>query len=342
MPFTHGYDQTEAQVTLTLSALAYANEDRLPGETAAQHQARISKRINQELGNPAYATGGEWQVVWGPALTSGNMLYVAKKTTGNQYAVAIRGTDWHFLADWIEDFDTLKLTRFPYVSSQDPDIKVAQGTMHGLTDLIGMTGSASLDGQADGAFNMSLVQFFMHVATEAKTDTDILVTGHSLGGCLASVVAPWLAFETSQWAHLSGAVNVKPYTFAAPSAGNSNFAGYYDTLFGDNAVRVYNTLDVVPNAWQTLEVIKTYYTPQPACHLMFKAVLAADEVMILRDRYTQPGNTRPLTGTVSPDHRASFVAQVEYQHSYNTYLEKLGAVPIDWLAGVQPGRQRGS
>lgn len=338
MPFTQGYDRMEAQATLTLAALSYANEAALPRETLVQHQARIRGKINQELQHTAYATAGGWRVVWGPGLTSGNMMYVAKQTRENRYAVAIRGTAWDFLVDWIEDLDVLTLVPFPYVRSQDPHIQVAQGTMHGLTDLIGMTGTVAPNGPADASREMSLVQFLLQEAMAAAGDTEVLVTGHSLGGCLASVLATWLQFETAQWDHLDGKqVVVKAYTFAAPSAGNPNFAAAYTTLFGGNAVRVYNTLDVVPNAWQTLGTIKTYYTPQPHCPAMFKAVLDVGALIELRDRYTQPEHEERLTGAVSPDASGDFIKQLEYQHNYNTYLQLLGAAPIDWLAGVQPG-----
>jgi predicted lipase len=46
----------------------------------------------------------------------------------------------------------------------------------------------------------------------------IYVTGHSLGGCLASATAPYLAQE------LGGAGGLRVYTFAAPSAGDATFA----------------------------------------------------------------------------------------------------------------------
>src|SRR4029077_7964377 len=42
-----------------------------------------------------------------------------------------------------------------------------------------------------------------------------------LGGCLAAALAPCIA------AWLGGAANMSVYTFAAPSPGNAEFAGYY-------------------------------------------------------------------------------------------------------------------
>src|SRR5581483_2631925 len=84
----------------------------------------------------------------------------------------------------------------------------------------------------------------------------LMVTGHSLGGGLAPVLAAWLAWR------FGDASRLKVYTFAAPSPGNAAFAAYFNRLFRDptgktsTAYRIYNTLDLVPNAWATLPTIK--------------------------------------------------------------------------------------
>src|SRR3712207_1794401 len=104
---------------MTLSALAYANDDPLPAETIQHHQDRIRARIVQELGTASYATHNNWEFAWGPGLTYSNMMYVARRTGADQYAVIIRGTDWNFVLDWIEDFDVLHTVPFPYATTQD-------------------------------------------------------------------------------------------------------------------------------------------------------------------------------------------------------------------------------
>ncbi len=338
MAFAPGYDLAEAQVMMTLAALAYANENPLPAETLAHHQDRIRTKIVQELATPGYATQGNWTWAWGPGLTASNMMYVARKTGADHYAVAIRGTDWHFLFDWIEDFDVLKLVPFPYITSQDPNIRIAQGMMDGLNELIGMSGSATADAQGPGT-PINLLQFLLQAAMSAEGDIDVFVTGHSLGGGLASVLASWLAFQTAQWTHLNGAVNIKVYTFAAPTAGNASFATHGATFFGDRDWRVFNSLDVVPNAWQTLEVIKTYYTPQPTCPVWARVLLdgAIEVGKAAQLDFTQPGNPHSLPGSVSLPNGADFELQVGYQHSGNTYLTLLGAAPIDQQAHLSAG-----
>ena len=96
--------------------------------------------------------------------------------------------------------------------------------------------------------------------TAAPEGTPILITGHSLGGCLASALAPCVA----NW--MRSAVSISVYTIAAPSPGNAEFADYYNALFADQsghstAFRFFNSLDVVPNAWASLDTVETYYPP---------------------------------------------------------------------------------
>lgn len=324
-----GYDLSYAQVLMTLSALAYAKENPLPKETTQAHQARIRDKITKELAKPGLATGNNWEFAWGPGLTTGNMMFVAKNKSANEYAVSIRGTDFKFIFDWIEDADVLNLAAFPYVSTTDPNIKIAQGTMDGLNDLLSMTGSDIINPDQP---DTNLLQYLMQAAMNSQTDINIYVTGHSLGGCLATVIAAWLSYQAAGWQHLSVKVNVLAYTFAAPSAGNSNFASYYNTLYttesGSNAFRIYNELDLVPNLWQTIDVIKSYYQPEPKCPEWAKLIIDAGDKFLPSRDYTQPEVSEPLPGTVDSSF-SGFAGQAGHQHDKNNYLTLLGAKPLD-------------
>src|SRR5258708_25657517 len=103
MHFASGYRTAEAQLLVTLSGFAYIDSDPLPGETVAAQEARMRQDIDAALADSNYAT---WRVVWGPGLSGdrANMLYVAGESTGRQLAVAVRGTDWAFWLNWIENF----------------------------------------------------------------------------------------------------------------------------------------------------------------------------------------------------------------------------------------------
>lgn len=331
MSFAMGYSSDEARLLLTLAASAYVDEKVLPGESIPDQTARMRRDIDTALGQSAYSG---WQVVWGPALAGdrGNMMYVAGNADLNQYAVAIRGTDWSFWLDWIEDLASLlPLVPFPYLVQPAPDgIKIAAGTLVGLEELAQMTGSGA------GDATQSLVTFLRQL----PSDADVYVTGHSLGGCLASVAAAWLASV------FGSAARLKAYTFAAPSAGNAAFADYFNALFMDSdtntstAFRVYNSLDSVPNAWASLATITAYYDPSPLCPTYVKDVIDEAEndvgteyVQVGTEEY---GSAIKLTGTVvpwsswwdlDPTGTAQFTHQVGQQHATATYLGLLNAVP---------------
>ncbi len=58
------------------------------------------------------------------------MTYVAGNSAGNQFAVSVRGTDWSFWLDWVEDFDNfLPLTQYSMFGVPvGTNVKSAQGT----------------------------------------------------------------------------------------------------------------------------------------------------------------------------------------------------------------------
>jgi hypothetical protein len=263
------YDLNLSQVLMTLSAIAYAGEASLPNESLSQQQKRIGDMISAELAHADNAAAGEWQLVWGPGLTVGNSMYVAQKTGTSDYAVVVRGTDWSFMVDWIENLDILKLVPIPYVKTTDPNVRIAKGTMEGLNDLTGMMAPAD---QFPEQQPMSLLQFVNDVAIATPGDINVYVTGHSLGGCLASVLAVWLQFQTAQWQHTGdGAIQIVVHTFAAPSAGNQSFAKYCSDALPE-FYRVFNTLDIVPCGWQQLELPTEWYVPAPGCPTAIKLV----------------------------------------------------------------------
>jgi hypothetical protein len=332
--FATGYNLAEAQLTMTLSTLAYIDENPLPTDTTPAIQAaRMRTDINAALQNSAYS---DWQVAWGPGLNDdrSNMLYVANNATTNQYAVVIRGTAWTFVLDWIEDL-TAVLALVPFAPANNIDVQIAWGTYWGLTQLTSVTGVDPSNQQTD-------VLTFLK---QAASQSDIYVTGHSLGGCLASVLAPTLASSTG----LGSVDNLKVYTFAAPSAGNDSFATYYNNLFTDNAgistaYRVYDDLDVVPNAWASLPTIETYYPPFVNCPSDIQSTINWAQSQISGKNYTQVGTDAqqsviklagqilfgPATAgaVLSPIDDILFGLEALWQHGGANYLNLLSATQL--------------
>lgn len=99
------YDTATAELSMTLSTLAYVDENRI-----ASQQEMISE-INAGLDEAGYKS---WQVAWGPALNAdhSNLLYAARNSETGQLAVSIRGSDFSFWLNWLEDLAVIRLV--PY------------------------------------------------------------------------------------------------------------------------------------------------------------------------------------------------------------------------------------
>jgi hypothetical protein len=139
---------------------------------------------------------------------------------------------------------------------------------------------------------------------------------------------------------------MKVYTFAAPSAGNAAFAAYYNQTFADasgasRAFRVYNTLDVIPNAWASLGAVEALYVPQPRCTDELRLLIELTKAFV-GSNYVQVGtpanqSAYPLQGQViavpptlvplDPQVDALFADELGLQHATSLYLKLLGATP---------------
>jgi triacylglycerol lipase len=302
---------TDSQVMMTLAAIAYAEPKDI--------QSYLLPTTN-----PPNATHGDWVLVWGPAVTAidaGNLMFISYNRSTNQYAIAVRGTYPYFgLALFVDLYEDLDVSDpLPWQYPTIPGAVVAGGTIDGLNDVV--------------AFTADEVSFRAFVDSQiAPSGADIFVTGHSLGGALTTVLAPWLVYQLSQ----SNAKNaVMPYTYAAPTAGNATFASFYTGLF-KSSYRYYNTIDIVPKAWAELLSIKTlYHSPGPACPWELKGTidLIADWLSSIKVSYTQPnGAGESLPGVPSPT--SDFFAEALDQHDHNYYLKLLGAPTVPITAAV--------
>lgn len=324
--------------TFYLSILAYTDETARSGESQTAQEQRMFGDINTQLAalgkQDAIAAG--WQVMWGPALgdSRANMMFVAANASSAQYAVVIRGTDVRQFMDLFEDLKTREQVSYPYLSGAN----IANGTNDALGVLQGMQGVTG--GNFTSGQTSTLEDYIQTIPSTAS----VFVTGHSLGGALSTVVAPWIAgFFAPE--------NIAVYTYAAPTAGDSNFASAFNSMFAASdatprTYRYFNTLDVVPNAWATLSAIESLYPqPGPAAGPGVKHVISC--ALKNLPAYVQVGvegtaSVISLPGTpISIIHTSagandskvpiddpSFESEALIQHSGPTYQNLLG------LAGV--------
>ncbi len=274
---------------------------------------------------PPLDSSGQWRCSWGPATNAdqSNLAFVASYfgVTGAPLlaVVTLRGTDlsvadgWGIVQQVWEDLDVTSAVPLPWASGGSE--RIANGTLDGLNDI-----------QALRSVRQSLIDFLSQfLAAPANNKPLLVVTGHSLGGCLVSVVAPWL-----QWALAQRQVTVPivPCSFAGPTAGNASFATFFNKSF-NYSMRFHNSLDAVPHAWANLNGMERLYdtnglrTPDWA----YLAMLGFKEAMrIAGVSYSQPLPDGRIAGKFNQG--LDWVGQVAYQHHTTTYMQLLGGTSI--------------
>src|SRR5262249_16097609 len=113
------YDSATVELAMTLSTLAYVDENR-----AATQQQMISE-INAGLEEGGYES---WHVVWVPALNAdrSNLAYAAQNSETGQLAVSIRGSDFSFWLNRIEDLAVMRLVPYDqFVPTASETVQIA-------------------------------------------------------------------------------------------------------------------------------------------------------------------------------------------------------------------------
>jgi lipase (class 3) len=289
---------------------------------------------------PPLDPNGHWKCLWGPEQDNdeANLAFVAgyfataTSTVPQSICVTIRGTDvdvdntrgilWQV---W-EDIDGAWQQPMPW--APDGPSRIADGTLDGLATVKTLS-------EAGLTLKRYLKTFFDNPAHAGVTT---YVTGHSLGGCLATIVAAWIQ------ATFPNAGAIVPVVFAGPTAGDANFAMYYDNLF-PQARRYQNSLDVVPLALANLDGVDSIYSDNGLD--VPDAVWFGIGSMKLAMRanstsYVQPSNgAHILTGTFFGKDQDDWYAQALHQHHLATYLGLLTGKPVDETT-LPPSRSRQS
>jgi hypothetical protein len=310
-------------------------------EVAYLPQHEIKPTVENPLLLPPITPGGRWQCVWGPAQDddTANLafvaLYRAEATAAPLFgAVTIRGTDvhiddaWGIVQEFWEDLDVIDRQALPW--APDDPARIAGGTLDALKAFVALTSN----GQTLLDFISSLVR------APATKDIPLAVVGHSLGGCMATVVAPWLHHELR-----AVAVPVTPVTFAAPTAGNPAFVAAFEQTF-TNAPRYWSALDIVPRGWHDIASVKTIYAPHKfACpDLVRLGVDAYELAMRAADvAYVQPDRDAIAlaAGYAPPVADWSWYDEAGFHHHATTYMRLLGGADVVGTPMWKPAVLRG-
>jgi hypothetical protein len=306
---------------MTLAGIAYAFPEDIPRFLAKSEMT---------------ARDG-WVPTWVPEEQDGYFAYVAASPRTNSFAVAVRGTNpsftGAFIRNVVSDVKVWSATEWDHATAAGA--RIAAGANEGLSVLISLR-----DEHGD--------RLAEHLQKTVPAGATVVVTGHSLGGCLASVLAMHLDHAAA------GRFRVRPITFAAPTAGDAHFAELYQSRFPD-AERYFNRLDLVPRAWHDLDQFRNLYEPPgPKCPPGFGLLARQTSDAVSRFGYTQPGAGIPLPTHGDGSLRRSrggglmarvvwflrervFLAEALYQHMPDSYLDHLGApklpfrLPLPWL-----------
>lgn len=200
-----------------------------------------------------------WKMVWDPAPVRGIYAFVA--TDGITYGLAIRGSlieiSWDAFDNWIyTDLNVAYQKDWPFAQDAK-NAKVSQGAFSGWENLNMLT---------DKKTRKSLWSFLQTHVDEKKP---LVITGHSLGGNLASVYASWLWKKYKDIGHLKK--NIMVITFAAPATGNQAFADDFNSKF-PHSLRIENIHDPIPKfpVAGRLSDLSSLFSP----------VLMADSIMV--------------------------------------------------------------
>ncbi|MEW6734317.1 MAG: hypothetical protein AB1489_23530 [Acidobacteriota bacterium] len=327
MANTYNYEQ----IMLCLAYLADVGASSKIKDTSCNTAEQIYQLMLKVL-NSWEPIKGQWTIVWGPGVFKfpfvkyyDNVLFIAQSTSNpNTYTVSTSGTNPYSISDWLfEDFLVATQLPWPYGSpppSLKPKISLSAGL--GLTILENLKPCANLPGA--GILPM---QYLSNAVQKAGSNSvNVYVTGHSLGGALSSVMALWLADTKAQW-DAKNQATVNAYCYAGPTAGNGDFASYFDQRIGSNTQRIWNSLDIVPHAWalSDLKQIPTLYQPQiqPEQWIVDTVKGIVDLLTALRSNYQQINpSQQPLPGKVNTKY-SNFLEQAGYQH-VQAYLDLLG------------------
>jgi triacylglycerol lipase len=316
---------TQMQTNLTLSFVINS------AQTIKNPTSESAREVISWCLDNSTMTKDKFSIVWGPALyfhssasvyADNIVMVVQNKEVKTDYRVVIAGTNADSIYDVkTEDkdvFSTVPLNQCTNLNCPS-SIWIASGTADGLDAILNTLK------WNNGKNTTTLFQFLCRL----PHNSSISITGHSLGGTLASTLALVYAQDLSSF--IGNPVICD--AFAGATAGNSAFADYISSAGNLKLRRIWNNLDVVPHMWDVNDIAKlpTLYPPNilvsPSLIAEFDGLIVALKTFKLD--YKQPAPEVSLSGKVvnGPQYNG-FRGQAIYQH-LTEYIYLVNLQPRD-------------
>ena len=283
---------------------------------------------------------GEWDLIWGPYVytndTAGpdfvadNTMMVLYSSAENAIVIAVAGTNVVSNYGWVdEDFNVATAVEWSTIvggGTLDKQAYISEGTSIGLNILLNLPGPNNT-----GTGLVDFLTSYLNSNTFAD-GLQLIITGHSLGGALSPTLALYLK-ETQGvpggWNSEGKVKGIQAWPTAGPTPGNEVFAGLLSVDVNYNSF--YNTIDIVPHAWQanTLAKIPTIYNPDLPTLPEVTAITAWAEDQALKSGkiYTQALPWQPMTGKFDNTTDAKYQAEIaKLIAEYPQYAKEITAL----------------
>jgi len=282
---------------------------------------------------------GHLITVWGPAYYRAkrpfqddkvdSMVFIVKNLDKpTDFYVAIRGTNPLNLFEWIfQDFwvgSLIAWSQVPFQGIIPPGEPIGDNPAISFGTNIAST--ILLKKLTDPSSGMDMRTFLEREAQTALTMDQkiaIYLTGHSLGGVLASTTA---LFLNENWPTSNRKPDIFVFSYAGPTAGNQQFSERFKGILDNRCQRYGNNLDVVTQVWNraSMEKLPILYHPAKIQmpHLLLKVLYDLAIPAIHDKNYTQSGNYQEVRSKVVQPFQ-SYIAQMVFQHLIPYFAEAL-------------------
>jgi hypothetical protein len=263
------------QISVTLGGAATAAKPAVPGVQPIQAEGLFGRRPPLDLTELATRFSADSlssaMFTWRTALSLALASRLAYSPPAEIEAVA-RGSWGLDSCEFLESGDTQV-----FVASTATAILVAFRGTESLGDWLADLNALSTT-RGYGRVHRGFYQAFLEVKTQLEVEIgrlsnrSIVLTGHSLGGALATVAA-------AEW---TGRAVSGIYTYGQPRVGKSDFAAHITSNFGGSMYRFVNDDDIVPRVPPNFRHVGRLY------HFNARGDLKSSESLLTSSPDTEP------------------------------------------------------